>query len=135
MIDYGKTAGTQHRFYASAIRNPPVRGIASILLFDEIHARKLRLLENFGLPEIVVVLYHRHTPTAALHRLKNKTVTRHVFANKVEGQQWMAQVVKHPHEKNEVEFLIELRHVVNRELAEFDVDSQCLSDKPGLGQI
>jgi hypothetical protein len=50
-----------------------------------------------------------------------------VLVDQVERQQRVAQVVEHAHEEHEVEALAERADVVDRELAELDVDGPCTS--------
>ena len=53
----------------------------------------------------------------------------------VEGQQRVPQVVKNPHEQNQIESLPKLAHLINREPLEIDVQAADLGGETGLGEI
>ena len=58
-----------------------------------------------------------------------------MLVDQVERQQRMAQVVEHAHEQHEVELLAERADVVDREVAEFDVEAVDLGGEARLRQI
>src|SRR5215470_14061541 len=60
------------RNIASMIRDPPVGGIAGILVLDEVHAGKIRTLEHFLVPEGIILAQLRAGCGAAYHGLKNQ---------------------------------------------------------------
>src|ERR1051325_3193345 len=59
MVDDFKTCAPQLAFNAGAIGDPPIGGVAGIIVLDEVHARKFRGVEDGLFPE-VVVLRQRH---------------------------------------------------------------------------
>jgi len=58
-----------------------------------------------------------------------------MFANEVERQQGMAQMIKDPHEDHEVEPLPQGGEIVDRQFSELDVGAVDLGRQPGLGQV
>src|SRR5205809_5317994 len=89
MVDDLESGAAQHCFHTSPIWNPPVRRIASVPLLHKIHLRKSRSFENFGLPEVVIILQRIDLFAPALHRLKQEKITRDVLVKEVEREQRM----------------------------------------------
>ena len=58
-----------------------------------------------------------------------------MLVDQVERQQRMAQVIEHAHEEHEVEPLAERADVVDRQLAELDVEPVDLGGEAGLREI
>src|SRR5437870_323449 len=104
-------------------------------MFDEIHLRKIRAIENLRLPEVVIRFDRSDLGAAALHGLKHEQVLRDVFSNLVESEERMAEVVEHTHENHDIEFLAELRDVVDGKLTKFDVHSDDFCGETSLSQI
>jgi hypothetical protein len=71
-----------------------------------------------------------------LHRLEQHHVARDMFADQVEREQRMAQVVEHAHEDHEIELLTQRADIVDRQVAELDIiDTECRGGKTRLRQI
>src|SRR5437763_13332837 len=109
MLENVKSGASQHRLDTRAIWNPPVCWIACVAMLNETHFRKLIPLENPLLPKWIITRQTVCLLASPLHGLKNKQIARDVLVNQIEGQQRMSQVVKHAHEKHDVELLPEFR--------------------------
>src|SRR4051812_19688657 len=88
-----------------------------------------------ALPEVIIRLHLSCRRTAAKHRLKHEHVAADELVKHVERKQWMAQVIEHTHEQDDIEHLPKRRKVVHRHLAELDVESGDLSGKARLRQV
>ena len=116
-----KTGAAQHRHRASPVRHPPIGVVAGIAALDEMQLWKARPVENGSFGERVVLFERLLARIAALHRLTDEQIFGDVFADQIERQQRMAQVVEHPEEQDDVKPLTERADIVHRQLCKFDV--------------
>src|SRR3954471_21964992 len=72
MIHDLKPARAQHRFRRGTVRDPPIGGIACVLVLDKERCRPARVLENVLLPEVIVVVPIGNVLGAAHHRLEDE---------------------------------------------------------------
>src|SRR5690606_31323743 len=100
-----EASAAQHGFGAGAIRYPPIGLVSSEVFFDAMHFWKTGLIEYFRFFKRIIAFEFVHFTAAALHRLEEHLLSRDVFADEIEREQWMAQVIKNAHENYEVEFL------------------------------
>src|SRR5579883_3651650 len=135
MLEDVEAGAAQQRLGAGPVGNPPIRLVMRVTPLDELESRESRLIENRLFPERVVLGEHRHLIGAPLHRLEDQEISGDMLVNEVEGEQRMAQMVEHAHEKHDVEALAEPCDVIDRELAELDLGAAGRSGKAGLPKI
>src|SRR3954462_1441693 len=129
-----ESRAAQHRFRGGAVRDPPVRLIACILLLDEIHAGEARLGEDLGVPEVVVVFRAVETLVAAQHCLEYQLMPYFRY-HLVQRVQRIAKVIEDTHEEDEIELTGDPINVVDRTLLKFDVVAQRGSGEARLVEI
>src|SRR5581483_5342119 len=81
----------QHRLRGSYVRNPPVRRIVSVLVLDEVHRWKIKVLENLFIPEVIVLLPLPRRFRAADHGLEQQ-FSPNLLHYLVQGKEGIAQV-------------------------------------------
>src|SRR5436305_14594750 len=116
------------------VGDPPVGGISRILLFDKVHAGEIRVLENLLVPEMIVLTQFRAGERAANHGLEYQASSDLLY-NLIEREQRIAQVVKHSHKQDKIEFSGNRIHVVDGALGKFDIQSKNLGGKTRLLKI
>ncbi len=105
-------------------------------MLDKGHAGPVGILELGVLGKVVIGGGGGHAVRPARQRLEQHQLSRHVFADQIQRQQRVAQVVEHAHEDHQVEAFAQGGHVINAGLAELDpVHVQHLRRKAGLRQI
>src|SRR5579884_1393392 len=124
----------QHRLGRGYVRNPPVRRIVSVLVLDEVHRWKIKVLENLFIPEVIVLLPLPRRFRAADHGLEQQ-FPPNLLHYLVEGKQGITQVIEHAHEQNEVELPWHSVHVIHRALLKLDLQVQGLGREARLVQV
>src|ERR1043166_2455403 len=103
-------------------------------MLNEIRARETGMIKNGRLRKRVIRVEPLHLGAPSHQRLKHENVLHHVFTKQVEREQRMKKVIKDAHEQHDVEFLIKRGHIVNGQLAKFDVQSVHIGGKASLCQ-
>ena len=104
-------------------------------MLDEIHARKLRPLEDLGLPEVIIVIEPGTVPAPTLQGLKNEEIASDVLPNEVKREQGMPQMIKHTEKQNEVERLPKASNIIDRELPKFHLHTKRFGNETALSEI
>ena len=135
MADDLKAGAAEQRFRASPIRDPPVGGVARVLLFNEVQTWETGPVKDLRFREGIVVRDRFHLVATALQGLKHQQIFGDVLVDQIECQQRMAEMIEYPHEQDQIELLPQLSHIVHRELSELDINPDGLSRKTCLRQI
>src|SRR5579872_3543733 len=75
----------QHALHRAVVGNPPIRGIARVALLDEVHAGKIRMVEYFLVPKVIVFPQRGAGQGAAHHGLEDEPAF-HLFNDLVQGE-------------------------------------------------
>src|SRR5450432_4334067 len=106
-----QTGTPQHGFHPTMIRYPPVRWIIGIGFLDEKHSRKIALVKDIFVPEVVIVFQLRAGQRTADHRLKNQAAA-HLLNHFIESQQRIPQVIEDSHEQHVIKLPGNLVYVI-----------------------
>ena len=116
------------------VRYPPVGGISGVAFLNEVHAREIRTVENFLVPEVIVVLQLGTAQRTTNHGLKDE-VAFYLLDDFIQRKQGIAQVIEDAHEEDVIKLTRNLVHVVNRALGKLDIKGERFRNKAGLGQV
>ncbi len=104
-------------------------------MLDEVQPWVAGIIERTGVGERIVRGDVCHVPAAALHRLEDQQIARHVLVDQIERKQRMAQVIQHADEQHDIELLSQHADVIDRQSAELDVQPVDIGGEPSLCQI
>src|SRR5690348_9019789 len=110
----------QHPFNCTPIRDPPVGRIARIATLNEVHARKVRILERVHVPELIIFAPLSLLLRTAHHALEEQ-LPPNFLDDFVQCIKWITQMVKDAKKQHVVELTFDLINVVHRTLLEFDL--------------
>src|SRR4051794_15542818 len=95
---YFEAGAAQHCLDTGPVGYPPVGRVVRVALLDEVKLGKCRIIEQILPPEMIVGLKRSHLAAAALHGLEHQQIVNDVLTDEIQRQQWVAQMVEHPHE-------------------------------------
>src|ERR1041385_5628420 len=104
------------------IGNPPVGGIACIILFNEVHAREIRILEYLHVPEMIILAQLRTDKRATDHGLEYQAATD-LFDDFIESEQRIAQMIENPHKQHKIKLSGDGIYVINRAFGKFNIQA------------